>query len=298
MIVVGLVISTVAVLLHSINYHGEGYRKLSWYLMLRFVYSCGVALINPTLDGLTLAHLDREGSRKSEFGKERLHGAIWWAIGNIILGISLDKYGFSAVYFWTIIAFFVTITVLICYAKNQASFNDQEKKKVEPTKPKSYGALRTTECGHLMESSQANDTNSLSVSSLFFSIFGSILGLSFLLSCTALVSGFSVVENLIFLLFEKMGASWTICGLSVLVTIIFELPIFQYSPELLNFFGIVPLQYIACIAYIVRVIGYGFIPSNHPYRILILEQLVSLLLYMLIELLPYTYLNTIFIMMK
>ena len=278
-IAVGLVISTIAVLLHSIDYHGEGYRKLSWYLALRFIYSCGVSLINPTLDGLTLAHLEKEGSRKSEFGKERLHGAIWWAIGNILLGFSLDKYGFAAVYFWTIAVFFVTLVALFFYARSEAAFMiEQQRKRAQSEflQHNNYGSLNSENVSVTVKIQQNDHSKVLSISSLFMSIFGSIVGLAFLFSCTALVSGFSVVENLIFLLFERMGASWTMCGLSVLVTVLFEFPIFHFSPELLTAFGIIRLQYIACVAYIIRVIGYGFIPSGHPYRILYLEQLVSI----------------------
>ena len=114
-IIIGLSISSIAVFLHAINYEGD--YTLLWYLLLRVIYSCGVALINPTMDGLTLAHLNREGSSQKEYGKERLHGAVWWAIGNILLGISLDLYGFQAVYFWTFIAFSGSTIVLAFYAK-------------------------------------------------------------------------------------------------------------------------------------------------------------------------------------
>eukprot|EP00560_Eucampia_antarctica_P003146 CAMPEP_0197837232 /NCGR_PEP_ID=MMETSP1437-20131217/31510_1 /TAXON_ID=49252 ORGANISM="Eucampia antarctica, Strain CCMP1452" /NCGR_SAMPLE_ID=MMETSP1437 /ASSEMBLY_ACC=CAM_ASM_001096 /LENGTH=149 /DNA_ID=CAMNT_0043444099 /DNA_START=123 /DNA_END=572 /DNA_ORIENTATION=+ len=63
------------------------------------------------------------------------------------------------------------------------------------------------------------------------------------------------------------------CGLTVAVTVMFEIPIFEYAPLMLQRFGLGPLLQISAIAYIVRVIGYTFIPQYHPALVLFLEPL-------------------------
>ena len=57
------------------------------------------------LDGLTLAHLERTGSDKSLYGRERVYGAVSWGIAHILFGPLIDALGFRILYFTTVIAF-------------------------------------------------------------------------------------------------------------------------------------------------------------------------------------------------
>jgi Na+/melibiose symporter-like transporter len=96
----------------------------------------------------------------------------------------------------------------------------------------------------------------------------------FLFSAITLCMGTSVVENLIFLFFEEtLGGTNFQCGLTVVVTVIFEIPIFHYAPKILQAFGYPSMQKVACLAYITRVIGYTFIPKDKMYLVLFLEPL-------------------------
>lgn len=63
-------------------------------------------------------------------------------------------------------------------------------------------------------------------------------------------------------------------GVTVIVTVIFELPIFHYASSVLRWLGNpgTMLQW-ASLAYITRVIGYSFIPKDHPNIVLLLEPL-------------------------
>ena len=83
-----------------------------------------------------------------------------------------------------------------------------------------------------------------------------------------------VVENLIFLYFEWLGGTSKMEGFTVIVTVIFELPIFHYASSMLLWLGSpsTMLQW-ASLAYITRVIGYSFIPKDHPNVVLFLEPL-------------------------
>ncbi len=99
------------------------------------------------------------------------------------------------------------------------------------------------------------------------------LNVSYVVALFTLYIGMSVVENLIFIYFEFLGGSYTLCGLSVIVTVIFELPIFHYAPKILALASPVWMFQWGCLAYIVRTVGYSFVPKSHPYLVLFLEPL-------------------------
>lgn len=293
----GLVISTIAFLMHMMgnkieSLSGSKDWAVKWYFFLRILYASGISMINPVLDGITLAHLQREGSSKSDFGKERLHGAIWWAVANIIIGICIDKWGFNVMYAATLVTCLLSILAIFGYAREQRNLfvaQDHDKREqdsliVRDEELENYHAVSISETverkasvrGCALDGS-SEGANSLSIVELFVLIFGSVYGFGLIVSCVTLTMGTSVVESLIFLFFERLGASWTVCGLSVLVTVMFEVPIFHFAPDLLRLLGVSCLQHIACLAYITRVVGYTFIPSNHSYWILFLEPLVCYL---------------------
>ena len=83
------------------------------------------------------------------------------------------------------------------------------------------------------------------------------------------------VESLIFLYFELLGGTYAVCGLTVAVTVMFEIPIFHLSATMLSKVGTAMMQQIACAAYVVRVIGYTIIPSDghHIIYVLLMEPL-------------------------
>ena len=106
------------------------------------------------------------------------------------------------------------------------------------------------------------------------SILGTSTALGFLFSAITLCMGTSIVESLIFLYFEQdLGGSNTVCGVTVVVTVLFEIPLFYYAPRLLQRYGPQTLQQVACVAYIVRVVGYTFIPEGYILLVLFLEPL-------------------------
>ncbi|GAB5354012.1 hypothetical protein AAMO2058_000083300 [Amorphochlora amoebiformis] len=85
-------------------------------------------------------------------------------------------------------------------------------------------------------------------------------------------AGMSLVENLFFLFYKnEVGASAVLCGISVVITVIVELPIFASGRYLLRRVGIMPLMLISQLAYSSRAIGYTLIPD--PALILALEPL-------------------------
>ena len=100
-----------------------------------------------------------------------------------------------------------------------------------------------------------------------------LLNISYTIALFTLYIGMSVVESLIFIYFEFLGGSNTMCGLTVAVTVLFELPIFHYAPNILAAIGPFWMFQWGCAAYVIRVVGYSLIPKSHPYWVLLLEPL-------------------------
>lgn len=93
-----------------------------WNLVLRSGYAVAFALTAPVLDGLTVAHLKQGGGGAESYGKERLHGALWWAIANLIIGIMCDQFGFDiALFLATMVSSVACYTVLSIYEADTVS---------------------------------------------------------------------------------------------------------------------------------------------------------------------------------
>ena len=82
----------------------------------------------------------------------------------------------------------------------------------------------------------------------------------------------SLVESLVFLFFTKdLGASNLLCGLSVAITVAFEIPLFHYSDRLLRRFTNRDLLSASCLFYIFRVVWYT--SFSNPWLVLLVEPL-------------------------
>ena len=69
-------------------------------------------------------------------------------------------------------------------------------------------------------------------------MFASYVGVSFMISMIPLSMDTPIVESLIFLFFQnELGGSNFICGVSIFVTVIFEVPIFYFSSRPLAKYG-------------------------------------------------------------
>ena len=124
----------------------------------------------------------------------------------------------------------------------------------------------------LLEARRAASKYASALSVLCRAFFAGPLQAGFVFCTVVLTAGTSIVENLLFLFFaESLGATATLCGLSVVVTVVFEIPIFARAGDLLDRCGAARLLCVACAAYAVRVVGYTAVPN--PWFVLCLEPL-------------------------
>merc|ERR1719204_666051 len=86
--------------------------------------------------------------------------------------------------------------------------------------------------------------------------------------------GIGVIDKLLFVfLTNELHASTTFCGVTVMVTVLIEIPLFFFGNKLLSFFGRDLLVGIAMAAYVVRVFGYTILTPGTKWMILGLEVL-------------------------
>jgi len=101
--------------------------------------------------------------------------------------------------------------------------------------------------------------------------------ISFLTEMFIMGMAVGVVEKLLFVfLMEDLGASIVLCGASVLMTTLFELPLFYWMAWLNNNFGYDKLLMISQLCYVCRVWGYTYLTADTVSYILPIEILHGL----------------------
>ncbi len=205
-----------------------------WHLGWRTAYAVSNTLVAPVLDGLTLAHLKRESTmngatspvEENKYGRERLHGAIWWGIGNLIIGICIDKWGYQILCPLSIISTIVCyITIALYYfclkdpnciqspenlsllhngttqgEEHKSQDADTDESTVENNSPRRAKG----------DNNEENEV--VSMWSLLYLLVATPYSVGFFIAYFVLSVGFTVVENLIFLFYQSvLGSSSTMC---------------------------------------------------------------------------------------
>ena len=135
---VGVVVGTMGYLGHGIHHFWLSAitESFAFHLTMRLLFAVANALTAPVLDGLTIAYLEQQetlygdgddssgGMGKADFGKERLYGAISWAMGNVMAGLLIDSFGLSLCTVWPLYRvyvplFFCTYSLFPCHPVHQ-----------------------------------------------------------------------------------------------------------------------------------------------------------------------------------
>jgi Na+/melibiose symporter-like transporter len=252
------------------------FRSVPWYFILRVLFSFSVAIIFPVVDGMCLAFLEKEpGCSPDDYGKERLYGAYTWAITNIILAPCLDYFGFEVVYPFAIVSTLVLLISVYGYSQERVHHQlPQKQHRIQKRQSDVIQEDTSPELNQQSEPSQkTKEEERISSWTLFRLLVTTFYGVAFLFAVLTLSSGQAVVESLVFLFFEFLGGSYTFMGLTVVLTVAFEIPIFHIAPKLLQRFGAAALLLVAAFCYIVRVIGYSLIPEGSIGYVLFFEPL-------------------------
>jgi MFS family permease len=291
----GIVLGTAAFLLHALVSH-------TWmHMALQVVYAAAGCLIWPVLDGITIGHLSSDGNdnddgndggRQDEYGRERLFGAVSWAITNLGLSYALDLVGFRIMYPLTALAALGVLASLWAFVRLQKPksaraaprFTKRSSDVIHPDGPEEDSSVDpqsrdVSRIQSLPTPSASNDSRPTQQGQraplwrMFVAIMGSKTSCAFVFCVFCLAIGQILVDSLVFLLFEELGSSYTTMGWTVVLTILFEVPIFAAAPFLLELLGTSILLLLASVCYVVRVLAYSAIPEGRVLYALLVEPL-------------------------
>jgi MFS family permease len=265
----GIALGSLLFLLHALSRCGvqhSFFASFAWYFGLRVLYAVAVSMVFPVMDGMCLDFLNRV-STKDDFGKERLYGAISWAIAHLTMAPLLDKYGFVILYPMGALAAVTTVFTIYLYSQDCVHVQRQLRKR------HSEVIIESEEEDPLDATVTEKEEERIPTVTLFRLLIATSYGIAFLLAVFTLASGQAVVDSLSFLFFEFLGSSYSIMGFTVVLTVAFEIPIFHIAPRLLQRFGAASLLQTAAACYIVRVIGYTLLPTGHIAYVFLLEPL-------------------------
>lgn len=268
------------------------FQSLAWFSLLRILHAVSVSLVFPVLDGICVDYLKRHGT-PNDYGKERLFGAISWAITNLVIGPALDHYqDFAFLYPAAAVATLLVFLTLKLYhpsfdrevehdgVSNNTKYHRGVKRRTSDLQPNDIdGHFDSNENKNQRCTSPATSTTTTtSRQNRGFlhtcSQFGTnCYSITFLIALVTLAAGQAIVNDLVFLFFEDLGSTFTLMSLTVVMTVAFEIPIFHVAPTLMEILSSSGLVFLASASYVVRVLGYTFVPTGRTWWVLLLEPL-------------------------
>jgi MFS family permease len=197
------------------------------------------------LDAFTLDLLGTEN--KIYYGRYRLYASLSWGLGSIVMGWVTDHFGFEPNFvLFGLLGSLMIILVAMRIPDTTARTSIQE-------------GRTDVNAGKFME---------------LVLLFLRPRTLFFLVEVVIMGAGMATVERLLFLyLVNDLQASTLLCGLSVGVNVLFELPIFWYASKFMAVFGHDGLFMISMICFVIRVYGYTLLTPATKWAVLLLEIL-------------------------
>lgn len=211
-----------------------------------------------------------------KFATERLWGCVGYAALTAILGVLLD---FTSLDTYAVFISFVVCAVLfsasvVMYDREsggaKATFASHAKSNA--TSPLIDDQQRQQHSAHSVHTQQQQQALSLwdALKPVMFD--GGIVNILFYLLFLVQSAGMALVDNFLFLFMTStMGASHSLCGCTILVSLVFEMPVFLNMPTILRRVQLEHAMVFAACVYSARVIGYTVVP--HPWMVLLLEPL-------------------------
>lgn len=213
----------------------------SFYRIILVSLSTMLFASSGILDAYTLDLLGNEN--KLRYGRYRMWASISWGIGAVIMGYITDHYGFEPNF--------------IIYATLGAM---------------SAALVAWRIPNHVVETpGQDRDSGKL-VDLVNLAVRPRVL--VFMLENVVIGAGIGTVERLLFLyLVNDLGASTLLCGLTVGVNVLIEVPIFWYAQSIMAAIGHDGMFVISMVCFIVRVLGYTLLTPATRWLVLPLESM-------------------------
>lgn len=194
------------------------------------------------LDGFAMSALE---GRTERYGEVRVWCAVSYGLGSLIMGFVTDAFHNNFAPNFIIYLAFTVIFVLVNVWQVPNKTEDEKK----------------------IKGSELHLAN-------FVCTMLKLKNIAFFTEVFVFGIGVTVVERLLFIYLQsELGASTTLCGLVVGVTVTLEIPVFLCSKWLLQHVGFDLLILSAQTAYIVRVIGYTLLTPETVWWVLACEAL-------------------------
>lgn len=172
---------------------------------------------------------------KTRFGQQRVWGTVSWGITNALLGPALDMWGINALF----VVYVASSVLLLLVVAVSPLGSVRARHEGDPAATLASGVL----------SAGAIPFQSIAVFSFFLLVF-------------AAGAGASLIEGFLFIyLRNTLHASNSLLGASVALSVLFEIPIFMISHNLLVRFGAVTMIAASQLAFVVRVWSYSVIDN-------------------------------------
>jgi len=201
----------------AIPISGSSSKKMLLRAVSFWIFSLSMSPQNSLRDALAIAASENDVEL---WGRGRVWGAVGWGLMHLLIGPIMDAVGFSVLF----VCFVIFNCVLYLVTRSSV--------------PEACGEVR-------------REVSTSAVMDIF------LRNRTFFVNIAAIGAGFSMVEGMLFLLLQELDASTLLCGLSVVVTVIFELPIFHYAKPIMARLGTRRMILLGQFAWVVRAIFYA-----------------------------------------
>ena len=216
----------------------------SWIRMLLVTLSTRLFVASGILDSYTLDMLGTENRMK--YGRYRLWAGVSWGLGSIVIGFITDRYGFEPNFI--LFGLLAAITMVLIAWKIPDKVQEDTG---------GSGNTGTGESGDVMELVKLAINPRVS---------------GFMLETVVMGMGMATVERLLFLyLVNDLGASNFLCGISVGVSVMTEIPVFWHAERIMKALGHDGMFAVAMICFFTRVFGYTLLTPATKLWVLPLE---------------------------
>lgn len=225
------VISTAAVWIYTTA-------SADWLVVVAFIVLVAAETpMNPLLDQHTLSMFPAPG-RTDAWGYVRAFGAYGWGIGNPVAAKIVELAGT-----WSV--------AVVQYGVGQAALW--------------YCMARTSPYEAVKPGAKVRVKDVLLIVGRNYRL------LLFLLASCLMGMGYSFISNFLFIFLDEIGGTKMLMGLTLLLTVSTEIPIFQCNKYFHRWFTDRQMMSIAMGLWAIRVVGYSFL--QNPWLVLLLEPL-------------------------
>ena len=215
----------------------------------------------PLVDAATLALVQRQhrhiddkiesgdtNEHKEGYGRQRLWGAVAWGSCSLLVGVTIDYFGLSMVFWLTYAAVIIELGIVLAWLPSDLT----------------------------VEASQENVVASPSNSGFSLRSWTSWKLVVFFVNLFLYSLVHAIPEQILILDMERNAASRTMQGAATAATVLLEIPIFYHSDKLLAAYGTRGMFIRAQIACILRFVLCYFVPRSAMYLMVPIQALHGL----------------------